>query len=91
MTAEWEMAPRSKWRTLDTDAEFAALFAGARIVQATTSLPEGVPHQYADIFWELSDGSWLGMEVSTSGGCPTCGYGAGDKTYYHLPAREAKP
>ena len=76
---------RREWLMLGTDAEFAAAFAGATIISAATSGPGDVKRDpYADIYWELSDGSWLAMEVSTGGGCNTCGYGAGEKTYWRL-------
>jgi hypothetical protein len=64
---------KRKWKEVNSDNEFAGLFANAHIVQATTNLPDGIPARYADIYWELSDGTWLSMEISTSMGCPTCG------------------
>lgn len=75
-----------RWVTLNTDDEFSRLFTGATVVRATT-YPEikGAAYLSADLFWELSDGSWLAMEVTTGTGCDTCGYGSGEKSYFHLP------
>lgn len=79
-----------RWKELKSDEEFAALFANAHIVQATTALPGDLPPKYADVFWEFSDGSWLAMEVSAQDGCDTCGPEV-EKTYHHLAAPQEKP
>lgn len=72
-----------EWRELKNDEEFASLFKGAIVLDVTT-YPSGLPYIGADLFWHLSTGTWLAMKVSTDQGCSTCGYGAGEKTYYAL-------
>jgi hypothetical protein len=74
---------KRQWESVDSDYEFTALFVGRTIVQAATSFT-GEPYRHADLFWELSDGTWLAMEIDTSPGCETCGYGAGEKSYWVL-------
>lgn len=80
------MSEAKQWTRIDSDGEFTALFANATVVRATTEEPNkfvpGVGNKYADLYWILSDGRVLAMEVSTGGGCDTCGYGAGEKTYW---------
>jgi hypothetical protein len=65
----------SEWETVDSDEAFAALFVGRTVVFAG-DVGRG------DIGWRFNDGTELAMEVSTSRGCDTCGYGAGEKTYW---------
>ena len=74
------MGKRREWAVVNDDREFASLFEGARILRAQTDEPrDGIG---ADLYWLLSDGTWLAMEVSAGVGCDTCGYGAGEKTYW---------
>lgn len=69
------------WKEINSDEEFASLFKGAAVKRATTDNQPGIN---ADLFWELSDGTWLAMKiVDHGGGCPTCGYGGGlEKTFF---------
>lgn len=37
-----------------------------------------------DVAWELADGRIVALDISRGGGCPTCGDGAGDQSWYVL-------
>ena len=69
------------WEVVKSDEAFQALFKDAHIIQATADGPNGV---YGDVYWELSDGSWLAMEVEVVSGCPTCGPER-EKHFWHRP------
>lgn len=74
-----------QWREITSDHEFFEAMKGATIVEALPSYHEkGVSYIDADIFWKLSSGVVLAMHLAQGGGCPTCGYGGDEKTYYRL-------
>jgi hypothetical protein len=82
---------KRQWKEVHSESEFLEAFTGKKIVETSTSSVDGADYIGADLYWKFSDGSWLAMEISTSAGCDTCGYGRGEKTYYRLPPLKVKP
>lgn len=78
-----------KWVPLKSDEVFAGLFANAKITEATTSRPADSDYLDGDMYWYLSDGTVLAMQITDLGsGCDTCGYGGGvEKEFYMLDAK----
>lgn len=72
------------WREIDSDEDFAALFVGAVIESASAVNPSDLPYIDADVFWRLTSGRVIAMYVDLGGGCPTCGYDNGTKTYWTI-------
>lgn len=84
MTYRWKQQKlENGWVVVSTDTQFQNLFTDVSIIKATDRGPEGVS---GDVYWELSDGSWLAMEVEVLQGCPTCGPEV-EKHFWHRPPR----